>query len=93
MPGLTGYAHVVIVAISDTKGKPITDAKVDLTSNMRLMDMGSTHESIDGGTPVYIATFDKKEAFNMAGLWSIDIQIQRPKQEPLKETFEVMLTA
>jgi len=93
MPGLTGYAHIIIVAISDGKGKPVTDAKVDLTSNMRLMDMGSAHESIDGGTPVYIATFDKKEAFNMAGLWSIDIQIQRPKQELLKETFEVMLTA
>ncbi len=93
MPGLTGYAHIIIVAVSDSKGKPVTDAKIDLTSNMRLMDMGSAHESIDGGTPVYIATFDKKEAFTMSGLWSIDIQIQRPKQLPLKETFEVMLTA
>ena len=93
LPGLTGYAHTVIVAISDSKGRPITDARVDLTTNMRLMDMGKAHETIIGGTPAYITTFDKKEAFNMSGLWSIDIQVQRPKQEALKETFEVMLAA
>ncbi|GAC1468711.1 MAG: hypothetical protein PVS3B1_15960 [Ktedonobacteraceae bacterium] len=93
LPGLTGYPHTVVVAISDSKGKPVTDATVELTTNMRLMDMGTTHLTIDGGRPVYITTFDKKAAFNMAGLWSIDIQVQRPKQEALKETFEVMLAA
>ncbi len=93
LPGLTGYAHTVIVAISDSRGRPVTDAKVDLFTSMRLMDMGKVHETINGGTPAYITTFDKKDAFNMSGLWSIDIQVQRPKQQALKETFEVMLAA
>lgn len=93
LPGLSGYAHTIIVAISDSKGRPVTDAKVDLATSMRLMDMGNANKTINGGTPAYITTFDKKEAFNMSGLWSIDIQVQRPKQETLKETFEVMLAA
>ncbi|MBA2677769.1 MAG: copper resistance protein CopC, partial [Ktedonobacteraceae bacterium] len=80
-PGLTGYTHTIIVSITDSKGRPVTDAKVDLFTSMRLMDMGKTHETISGGTPTYITTFDKKEAFNMSGLWSIDIQVQRPKQQ------------
>jgi methionine-rich copper-binding protein CopC/putative copper export protein len=93
LPGLSNYTHTVIVSISDSKGRPVTDAKVDLSTSMRLMDMGKAHETITGGTPAYITTFDKKEAFNMSGLWSIDIQVQRPKQQAFKETFEVMLTA
>ncbi|GER87210.1 hypothetical protein KDW_13720 [Dictyobacter vulcani] len=93
LPGRVGYAHTVIILINDNKGRPVTNAQVNLTVNMQLMDMGEGQASVQGGNPVYIATFDKHAAFSMAGLWDIKVEIQRPNQKTLTETFKITLTA
>ncbi|GLV57503.1 hypothetical protein KDH_43390 [Dictyobacter sp. S3.2.2.5] len=93
LPGRIGYEHTVIVMITDNKGRPVTNAQVNLTTNMQLMDMGEGHASLQQGNPVYIATFDKRAAFSMAGLWNIKVEIQRAGQKKLTDTFRITLTA
>lgn len=93
LPGRIGYEHTVIVLITDNKGKPVSNAQVNLVANMQLMNMGEGRASIQQGNPVYIATFDKRAAFNMAGLWNIKVEIQRPGQKMLTDTFKITLTA
>ncbi|GHO88971.1 copper resistance CopC/CopD family protein [Dictyobacter formicarum] len=92
LPGRIGYEHTVIVLITDNKGRPVTNAQVNLVTNMQLMNMGEGRISIPQGNPVYIATFDKRVAFNMAGLWNIKVGIQRPGQKTLTDTFKITLT-
>ncbi|GCE25840.1 hypothetical protein KDA_13240 [Dictyobacter alpinus] len=93
LPGRIGYEHTIIILINDNKGRPVTTANVNLTVNMQLMDMGEGQASIKEGNPVYIATFDKRSAFSMAGLWNIKVEIQRPNQKVLTDTFKITLTA
>ncbi|GCE18040.1 FixH family protein [Dictyobacter kobayashii] len=93
LPGRVGYEHTVIVIITDNKNRSVTDAQVNLTTDMQLMKMGEGKASVQGGNPVYIATFDKRTAFNMAGLWNIQVEIKRPGQKPLTDTFKITLTA
>jgi hypothetical protein len=57
------------------------------------MDMGVQHVTMQGGNPYYSATFDKRAAFNMPGLWNIDVTIQRPGQKDIKGSFKITLTA
>lgn len=93
-PGRTGYNHTIILTIADSKGRPVTNAQVKLTTNMVIMDMGTQSVTLQGGDPFYTATFDKRAAFNMPGLWNIDVQIQLPgNQKPLKGSFRISLTA
>jgi methionine-rich copper-binding protein CopC len=93
LPGRTGYDHAIILTIMDSKGHPVTNAQVQLTTNMVLMDMGVQHVTMQGGNPYYSATFDKRAAFNMPGLWNIDVTIQRPGQKNIKGSFKITLTA
>ncbi len=93
LPGHTGYNHAVILTINDSKGLPVTNAQVQLTTDMVLMDMGEQHVTMQGGNPYYSATFDKRAAFNMPGLWNIDVTIQRPGQKEVKGSFKITLTA
>ena len=92
LPGRVNYANTVIVTMKDTtSGKLITDAQVQVFTNMEVMDMGTGHATIKGGSPTYIATFGKDAAFSMAGAWDITLKIQRPNQAPLQATFTVTL--
>jgi methionine-rich copper-binding protein CopC/putative copper export protein len=91
LPGRVGVANTVIVTINDRSGNPVTDAQVQLTTNMQIMDMGTARKTIAGGNPIYIATFGKQESFSMAGVWVIGVQIQRPGQSPVQTTFQVTL--
>ena len=92
LPGRVNYANTVIVTMKDTtSGKLITDAQVQVFTNMEVMDMGIGHATIKGGNPTYIATFDKDIAFSMAGAWDITLKIQRPNQAPIQATFTVTL--
>ncbi|MDQ2714048.1 MAG: copper resistance protein CopC [Chloroflexota bacterium] len=93
LPARVKYANTVIVTITDSNGKPVTDAQVQLTINMEIMDMGTARQTIKNGNPVYIATFAPKATFSMSGPWKIVAQIQRPKQAPVQATFEVNLAA
>ena len=93
LPGRYNYTNSVIVTINDSSDKPVSDARVEISANMELMDMGTTRVTVSGGNPTYIATFSPKSsaAFSMPGLWDISLNIQRPGQAPLQTTFQVVL--
>jgi putative copper export protein/methionine-rich copper-binding protein CopC len=93
LPGRSDEANAVILLINDSNGRPVTDAQVHLTTNMQVMDMGTQSVLIDGGNPVYLATFDKGTTFNMAGLWVITVEIQQPNQNVVQGTFQVMISS
>lgn len=92
LPGRVGYVNTVVLAITDNSGTPVTDAQVQLTVNMEIMDMGIKRTTLKGGNSTYIATFDKNATFSMVGLWDVTVAIQRPEQTPVQGTFQVMLT-
>lgn len=93
LPGRTGYTNTVIVTLLDSSGKPVTGAKVEISVNMQVMDMGTSHAaaSTSVNNPTYIATFNPQTAFSMAGLWDIILTIQRPGQPALQTSFQVEL--
>lgn len=92
LPGHIDQFNTVIILIKDKHGKPVTDAQVQLSTNMQIMDMGTQHAQITGGHPVYATTFDPHHAFTMAGPWIITVEIQLPNQPSVQDTFEVMLS-
>jgi methionine-rich copper-binding protein CopC/putative copper export protein len=92
LPGYSNTANTVVLLINDSKGQPITNAQVRLTTNMQVMDMGTGHAVINGGNPVYATTFAKNAAFNMAGVWVITVEIQQPGQSAVQGTFQVTLS-
>lgn len=75
LPGHIGQSNTLILLINDRNGKPVTDAQVQLTTNMQIMDMGTGHALITGGNPVYATTFDQHQAFSMGGPWTINVEI------------------
>ncbi len=91
LPGRVNYANTVIVTLNDTTGNAITDATIQMSINMEIMDMGTAHTTLKGGSPVYIATFPKDATFSMAGVWDIQLIIQRSQQRPLQTIFSVNL--
>jgi len=91
LPGRVDYANTVIVTINDSSGNPVTDAQVQLRTNMELMDMGTAQATVKGGNPTYIAPFSKDAAFSMFGVWDIAVRIQRPNQAPVQALFKVTL--
>jgi methionine-rich copper-binding protein CopC len=92
LPGKTNTINTVILLITDRSGAPVTNAKVTLVSNMQVMNMGTTHKTLKSGNPVYAATFTKKQAFSMAGVWLLGVTIQRSKHPSLQTTFQVNVT-
>ena len=90
-PARVDYDNTVIVTLNDRSGNPVTDAQVQISINMELMDMGTARATIQGGKATYVATFGKDEAFSMFGLWDVLLKIQRPNQAPAQVTFQVTL--
>ena len=90
-PAHVNYNNSVIITITDSNGNPVSDAQVQVFTNMEEMDMGVAHATIKGGNPTYIATFSSDAAFSMGGVWDIIVRIQRPKQAPMQVTFQVTL--
>ena len=90
-PARVDYANTVIVSLNDRSGNPVTDAQVQISINMELMNMGTARATIQGGKATYVATFSKDEAFSMSGPWDIVLKIQRPNQAPMQVTFQVVL--
>lgn len=95
LPARVDSANTVIVTLQDANGAFITDARIQLTTNMQVMDMGiATKEAQTGGNGnLYEATFRAGEAFSMAGDWVISLAIQRPGQPALAAQFVVLMTA
>jgi copper transport protein len=80
--------NVVILALQDSNGQPVTDAEVKMTTNMQVMDMGTTSTHIQGGNAVYSAAFERN-VFSMSGIWDISVSIQRPNQPVVQMQFKV----
>jgi hypothetical protein len=59
---------------------------------MQIMDMGVATQNIAPGRAVYATTFAKSEAFDMAGLWIVNVKVQRPGQNALQTSFQVNVT-
>ncbi len=92
LPGRVNAANTVLVTIVDSRsGQLVTNAQVQMSVNMVIMDMGTTSTSLRGGNPTYVATFDRQATFSMAGQWEIRLRIQRPDQPPQQVTFTVTL--
>jgi methionine-rich copper-binding protein CopC/putative copper export protein len=92
LPGHIDQFNTVIILLKDKNGQPVTNAQVQLTTSMQIMDMGTGHAVIAGGNPVYAATFNPHQAFTMAGAWAINVQIQLPNQQAAQKTFVVMVS-
>ncbi len=91
-PARVGYDNTVIVTLIDSNTNPITDAQVQINTNMVTMNMGTTSATIISGDPTYVAVFKNGETFSMPGLWDIALKIQRPNQVPTYISFQVALT-
>ena len=91
-PARADETNTVSVTLQDSSGRPVTDAQVQLDTNMQIMDMGTTHKTISGGNPAYVAVFANREGFSMSGLWNIIVRIQRPNQQPAQVLFQVMVS-
>jgi putative copper export protein/methionine-rich copper-binding protein CopC len=89
IPAKVNAANTLILILTDNAGNAVKDARVQVNTNMQIMDMGTAHATINGGNPVYATTFDKNAAFSMAGAWNINVTIQRPNQPTLKTRFTV----
>ncbi len=93
IPARVDHDNTVIVRINDSNGNPITDAQVQISINMVIMNMGVASATIKGGNPTYIAVFSKDATFSMSGLWDVALKFQRPNQPPVQVSFQVTLTA
>jgi putative copper export protein len=91
-PARVDETNTVTVTLKDSSGSPVTDAQVQLSINMQIMDMGTTSKSIVGGKPAYTATFAGGEGFDMQGIWDIFVRIQRPGQQPVQAQFQIMVS-
>ncbi len=75
------------VTVTDAAGKPVSHAKVRLTFTMPMPGMiPATVPMTEGKPGIYVA----KVNLGMAGQWDLTIEIQRPGQPDVKETFSVI---
>jgi len=88
-PARVTSANKVIVSITDAKGKAVTNAKVQLITNMTTMDMGTTITKATPQGTIYVATLAPGASFSMSGLWNIDVRFQVPGQATQKASFQV----
>jgi putative copper export protein len=91
-PAKAATNNKLILTINGPDGKPVTNATVQIDTNMQTMDMGTDHVTINGGHPTYEATFDPATAFSMTGPWSVNVRIQQPGQAAVQGTFQVIIS-
>ncbi|GHO43662.1 copper resistance protein CopC [Ktedonospora formicarum] len=87
-PGKLNETNTAILTLKDKDGQPVTNAQVKLTLNMVIMDMGTTQVTLKDSNGVYAAVFDPKQTFTMNGVWAIDVEIIRPKLDPVSTRFQ-----
>lgn len=95
-PGRVSAANIVTITLKDNStSKLVTNARIQVTTNMQVMDMGTVNKDLSaaGANSTYSATFQPGEAFSMIGPWLISLSIQRPKQVPVQTQFVVTLTS
>jgi putative copper export protein len=89
LPARAGVTNTVTLSLVNSQGQLVSNARVILTINMEIMDMGITNKTISSGSPTYIATFQANQAFAMAGTWNMQVEIDLPNQPPLHLTFQI----
>ena len=89
LPGKSDAQNSIIITLTDHNGRFISDAQVEVNVNMQIMDMGTTRQTLHANNSIYTMALDKGKGFNMAGLWSVSLSIQRPGQAPLQTTFQI----
>lgn len=92
LPGKVNAINTVILLLADRSGAPVTNAKLVLDSDMQIMNMGTTHKTINSTNAVYSATFAKSASFDMAGVWLLNVTIQRSGHPSLHTTFQINIT-
>src|SRR5260370_36485263 len=88
-PARVDYANTVIVSLSDRSGTPATDAQVQISINMELMNMGTARATMQAGKATSVANFAKDEAFSRSGPCDIFFTIQPPNPPPLHLPFHI----
>ena len=83
-PGRVTSANTIIVSIIDAKGNAVTNANVEMITNM-----GTAIQKATKRGTTYVATFPEGDAFSMSGLWDIEIRFQVPGQAVQKTVFQV----
>ncbi|TMC20071.1 MAG: hypothetical protein E6J34_13720 [Chloroflexi bacterium] len=89
LPAQFNQTNVATLLIRDRNGNPVTNAQVQLTINMAVMDMGTAHVTMSSDKTLYVTKLDKG-IISMTGLWNIDASIQLPGQTTFKTRFQVM---
>ncbi len=90
-PGKAGNDNTIQVMLTDSSGNPVTDATIQLTINMTVMDMGTAHAILTGSNGMYTSVLTKNSTLSMAGLWNILVTVQRPNLPPAQALFPVSL--
>ncbi|HEV2580304.1 MAG TPA: copper resistance protein CopC [Ktedonobacteraceae bacterium] len=92
-PARADTTNFVTVILKDTDGSSVTNARVQLRTNMQIMDMGTATKAAQGqaGNSSYTASFTPDEAFSMLGTWVISLTIQQTGQPAAQTQFFVTL--
>jgi membrane fusion protein, copper/silver efflux system len=78
--------NTIRVAVTDEKGKPVSNAKVQLTYTMPMPGM------IPATIPMALGKgglYEAKANLGMGGQWDLTVTIRRPGHTEIKETFSV----
>jgi methionine-rich copper-binding protein CopC len=92
-PARVGVPNTLVLTLSDTQGRAVSDATVKLRINMKIMDMGEVEATAQGSSAGYRVTFPANQTFTMGGAWVVQVEIDRPNQSPVHLTFQVLVTA
>ena len=90
-PARVTSTNTVVVSITDATGKAVTNAKVEIITNMQAMDMGTAIQNAKTRGTTYVATFAPGESFSMSSLWNVEIRFQIPGKAVQKTTFQVTI--
>ena len=77
----------ILVTVKDAAGKPVSNAKVQLTFTMPMPGMIPATVSMAAGKS---GTYEAKVNLGMAGQWDLTVTIQRSDQPDIMETFSVV---
>jgi putative copper export protein/methionine-rich copper-binding protein CopC len=92
LPARVGVDNTIILTLNNAQGQSVTDATVKLSINMQTMNMGTTNVTLQDANPAYIAVFKANQTFTMTGSWLVQVEIDRPNQQPAQLTFSLMVT-
>ena len=90
-PGRVTSTNTVIMSITDATGKAVTNANVEIITNMQAMDMGTAIQKATLRGTTYVATFAPGQAFSMNNIWNVEVHFQIPGQAMQKTIFQVTI--